>query len=236
MHGQELLEDTAITLKITEGGISGLSGCNLYGARYSTRPNNGIEINEVAHTEMACSEPTGIMEQEVVYIGTIQKATGYSLDDENLFMMDEQGNILLQFRLLPQFDANPEGLIGKTWQLNYAGGMEEYQLEGFTLWFDGNMFGGTTSCRDYEGAYQTVEDGIQVTSLSMVTDVECIQEELHAEEMYTSLLERIDQYNVSQNRLELYTVQSDGLIFEWDSKTTNRNTAYPIDTSTAETR
>jgi heat shock protein HslJ len=235
MHGQELLGDTAITLKITEGGISGSSGCNLYGAKYTTRPKDGIEIDEVAHTDMACYEPAGILEQEEEYIGTIQEATSYSLDDENLIMLDEQGNILLKYRLLPKFEANPEGLIGKTWRLNYADSMEEYELGAFTLWFDGSMIGGTTSCRDYEGAYQPVEDGIQVTMLRMKTDVECSKTELLAEEIYTSLLERIDQYNVSQNRLELYTVQNDRLIFELTSKISNRNTAYPIDTNTAQT-
>ncbi len=214
MQGQELLEGTPITLKITERGISGFSGCNLYSsAQYNTQPKNRIEINEVANTDMGC--PTDLLEQqEEEYINTLPKATNYRLSGENLFMMDEQGNILLQYRLLPKFEANPEGLIGKTWRLNDADGMEGYELEAFTLWFDGSTFGGTTSCRDYEGTYRTDEDIIAVTTLGMKIDGECTQLEQRAEGTYTTLLGWIDQYNVSENRLEFYTVQNDKLIYE----------------------
>jgi heat shock protein HslJ len=214
MHGQELLEDTAITLKITDEEFSGSSGCNLYFAKYISQPNHRIEIDEVANTAMGCYEPAGILEQEEEYLGTIQKATSYRLDGEILFILDKQGNILLQYRLLPEFEANPDGLIGKTWRLIFADGMEGYEPGGFTLRFDGSTFGGTTSCRDYEGAYQTDEDSINVTFLSMTTDVECVQRDLISEGTYTTLLERMIQYNVSQNRLELYTVQNDRLVYE----------------------
>jgi heat shock protein HslJ len=213
MRGQALLEDTTITLKITEMEISGSAGCNLYFARYTTRPKNKIEISEVANTDRGC-ETASKAEQEKEYINTIQKATSYSIDGENLLIADEQGNTLLQYRLLLKFKANPEGMIGKTWRLSYADGMEAYDLEAFTLWFEGSNFGGTTSCRDYEGAYQTGEEGIRFTLLEMTTDVECDQIEQRAEGTYTGFITWIDQYNVSENRLELYTMENDRLIYE----------------------
>lgn len=214
MHGQKLLGDTAITLNLTEGEVSGSSGCNFYGAKYTPHSKNGIEINEVAHTEMACYETIGIMEQEEEYISALQKATRYILDGENLFITDKQGIILLQYRLLPKFEANPEGLIGKTWRLNFADGMEVDGLGAFTLWFDESTFRGTTSCRDYKGTYQNVEDKIHIYIMEMTTDVDCTHREQNAEGTYTSLLQFIDQYHVSQNRLELYTVKNDKLIYE----------------------
>jgi heat shock protein HslJ len=215
MHSQELLEGTAITLKITERGISGFSGCNLYSTvQFNTQPKNRIEINEVANTDMSC--PTVLLEeQEKEYINTLPKATNYRRSGKNLFMLDEQGSILLQYRLLPKFEANPEGLIGKTWRLNDADGMEGYELEPFTLRFDGSTFGGTTSCRDYEGTYRTDEDIVAVTILVMKIDGECTQIEQNAEGTYTNLLERLAQYNVSENQLDLYTVQNDKLIFDF---------------------
>jgi len=185
MHGRELLEDTAITLNITESEISGASGCNFYGAKYTTRPKNGIEIDEVALTAMACHEPVGIMVQEEAYINTLQEATSYRVDDENLSIVDKQGNILLQYRLLPKFEANPDGLIGKTWRLNDADGMESDELGAFTLWFDGSTFRGTTACRDYRGTYQIVEDHIHIYLMEMMTDVDCAQEAQIAEGTYT---------------------------------------------------
>jgi heat shock protein HslJ len=213
MHGQELLEDTAITLKITEREISGSAGCNLYFSRYTTQPKNRIEIGEVANTDRGC-ETASKAEQEKEYINTIQKATSYSIDGENLFIADKQGNTLLQFKLLLIFEANPEGLVGKTWRLIYADGMEAYELEAFTLWFEGSTFGGTTSCRDYEGTYQTDEAGIRARLYGMTTVAECDQIEQRAEGTYTSFFTWIDQYNVSKNQLELYTMENDKLIYE----------------------
>lgn len=214
MNGRALLEDTAITLKFSEEGISGWSGCNFYFAGYSIQTNNGIEINELANTAMGCPEPAGILEQEKGYLNSLRSATSYDLEGETLFVSDEHGNILLQYRILPKFEADADGLIGKTWRLEYADGMKGYELDAFTLWFDGSTFGGTTSCRDYEGTYQIVEDSIRVMMLVMMSDEACGQVEWKAEPTYTTLLERIEQYNVSENWLELYTVQNDKLIFK----------------------
>jgi heat shock protein HslJ len=212
LHGQELLEDTAITLKISEGWFSGSSGCNFYNAKYSTRPKDGIKFDEVSNTEIGCIEP--VMEQEEKYIGTFQEATNYSLDGENLVIMDKQGNYLFQYRFLPKFEANPKGLKGKLWRLSYTDSEELGELSAFTLWFDESSFRGTTSCRDYEGTYQTDEDNIHVMRMGMTTWVDCNQGDQISEATYTTLLGNIDQYNVLQDRLELYTVQQDRLIYE----------------------
>jgi len=214
MYGQGLLPNTAITLKITEGDISGSSGCNLYGARYSTRSKNGINIKEVAHTDMGCHEPAGIMQQEEAYLSAVQKSTNYKYDGENLFIMDKQGNILLQYRLLPKFKANPEALKGKTWRLIYADRMVSDELGPFMLWFDEGTFRGTTSCRDYKGTYQTEADSIHVYSMEMVPGADCAPDIQTLESVYTSLLSMIEQYSISPNRLELYTVQHVKLVYE----------------------
>jgi heat shock protein HslJ len=214
LHGHELLKDTAITLKITEGGFSGTSGCNFYGAKYATHPRNRIEIGEAAHTDMACLDPAGVMEQENEYLSAFPIATSYSVDGENLFIADKQGSILLKYRLLPKFVANPEGLKGETWRLIYTDGMEPDGFGAFTIWFDEGTFRGMTSCRDYKGTYQTDEDNIHIDILEMTTDVDCSKREQNAEGTYTSLLQFIDQYNVSQNQLELFTVKNQKLIYE----------------------
>ena len=163
---------------------------------------------------MACLEPAGLMEQEEKYLHTIQQAAAYERDGQTLSILDEQGNRLLAYRILPEFEANPDGLQGKTWQLSHAGGMEASEPGAFTLRFEGNTFNGTTSCRDYRGSYQAQQDQLTVTFLEMTTHEDCAPEDLISEETYTTLLERIDQYQVSPDRLELCTVQRDKLIFE----------------------
>jgi heat shock protein HslJ len=214
MHGWEMLEDTAITLRFTEAELSGSSGCNLYFSKYIAQSKNRIEIKELANTEMACSEPAGIMDQEEEYLSIFRRISGYVLENGNLFLMDEQGIRLLEYRPVNTFTSNPESLIGRTWRLLFADGLEEYNLDEFTLLFDGSRFRGTTSCRDYEGEYQTTGSNISITFLEMTSDVECRQQDLLAEGTYTTLLGWIDQYNVLGNQLELYTVQNDKLIYE----------------------
>lgn len=215
LRGQSLLEDTAITAKFSSGGVSGSAGCNNYGAKVSFLPINRMEIDEVANTEMGCQEPAGLMEQEALYLNTLAASAAYQLEKENLVILDSEGNTLLNFRLLPSFENNPELLYGKTWQLIEADGMEAYDLAAFSLQFDQDSFTGTTVCRGYEGSYQSVEDGIHIFMLSMLGEVDCSQAELTAEETYTSLLGMVDQYQVTPNRLELYTLKYQRLIFVW---------------------
>ncbi len=215
LRGQPLLEDTAITAKFTPGGISGSSGCNYYGAKVSFLPINRMEIDEVANTEMGCQEPAGLMEQEVLYLNTLAASAAYRLEGDTLVIQDSDGNTLLNFRLLPSFENDPELLYGKTWQLIEADGMEAYDLAAFTVQFEQDSFRGTTLCRGYEGSYQSAGDGIHIFMLSMLGEVDCSHEELIAEGTYTSLLGMIDQYQVTANRLELYTVKYERLIFDW---------------------
>lgn len=212
MRGQGLLEDTAITLKVTEKELSGSAGCNLYFAKYGVGAMNSIQIKEVANTEMACGEPAGVMEQEVEYLRTFSRVTSYQNNGEELLLSDDQGDVLLDYRLLPKFEADPQGLTGKTWRLTSADKMRD-DLGEFSLWFDKDTFRGTTSCRDYEGAYLIADDTISISMIKMISEADCSQEELLAEGTYTTLLGWIDQYNVTGERLELFTIQNDKMIF-----------------------
>lgn len=213
MQGQALLAGTAITLKFKDGEMSGSSGCNFYGAKYNLTKDR-FALSEIAKTEMGCTEPQGILEQEEQYVSTLTKSTRLRREGETLLMLDEAGKTLLQYRLLPTYETKPEDLVGKTWVLTSAPGLAQGEVNQFTLWFERDRLGGTTACRDYEVSYQTVEDNIQVTVMRMTTDVECSQEELRAEGTYTTLLERVEQYNLVGTQLELYTVQNDRLIYE----------------------
>ena len=117
LRGQPLLEDTVITANFSQDGISGTSGCNFYGAKISFSPVKRMEIVEVANTEMYCEAPSGLMEQEKLYLQTLVAVTSYRLEGDDLFSWIVQGDILLHYRLLPRFENNPALLIGKTWRL-----------------------------------------------------------------------------------------------------------------------
>jgi heat shock protein HslJ len=213
LNDHELQTDTAVTLKFDAGNIFGWTGCNFYGAKYTIQPNNGLTIGEGSVTEMECPESEKVMEQENEYLSAFWSVTSYKIDGEMLSLADEQGRILLQYQLLPRFEPDPEHLLGKTWYLKSATGLEETAFNEFTLQFDKNRLYGTTACRDYEGAYRIDGDSMNVPYMGMTTDVTCAEKDLIAEGKYTTLLGNVWQYNVSPTQLELFTVDGEKLIF-----------------------
>lgn len=168
-------------------------------------------------TEIYCSEPVGVNEQEQQYLTALSEVRSYEINNNELLTMAEQGSKLLRYQLMPKFEVDPAGLIGKTWQLVSAPGIEGYLSE-FTLIFDGTDFNGTTICRNYAGTYQVEDDRLEIVLLEMTTDAVCDDNLLWAEGEYTTLLENINQYNLLDIQLELYTKQAQKLIFELGSE------------------
>jgi len=214
LNGHELLPDTGIVLEFESERLNGTAGCNRYGAQYTLSARDGIVVSEGSRTEMLCTEPDGVMEQESEYIDAFWKVNRYQVQGTTLTLANEQDGIRLEYQLLPAFEAHPELLSGKTWQLVSAPGLEGTNLSAFTLRFEENFYRGTTACRDYEGTYQTESDSLQFLSLSMTTEVSCSENDLLAEQEYTSLLGTVWQYNVSETQLELYTDRGAKLVYE----------------------
>ena len=214
IRDQSLLPDTSITMMVENGQISGSAGCNFYGSTYTSESDQSFILNEIEMTAMGCPEPEGVMEQEKRYIKALTSVRNYEVDNSELLLKEEGRQILLRFQRLPKFEVSPQSLIGKTWQLVSAPGLDKIELSEITLRFDGTNFSGTTVCRDYSGTYQTVDDRLQILFLEMTTEVDCDQEWLVAEGDYTTLLENIEQYNVLETKLELYTRKAEKLVFE----------------------
>ncbi len=86
-----LIEGTEITLTFNEDGtLEGSSGCNTYGGNY-TLDGASITIGELFWTEMACSDPPGVMEQEMTYIDTLQAVTTWEIGMNGLTLMTDDG-------------------------------------------------------------------------------------------------------------------------------------------------
>jgi heat shock protein HslJ len=110
--GQSLLEGTEWVLVSLEGDpplagavpsatftadqIEGSTGCNHYAGAY-TADDSDITIGDVAHTEMACMEPEGAMDQERDFLAALASVASYRLDGERLELLDETGSVLLVF-------------------------------------------------------------------------------------------------------------------------------------------
>jgi heat shock protein HslJ len=105
MHGKELLEGTTITLKFEGSEVTGSDGCNHYWKVLTPQPDDEIVFRI---TVQLCHEPESIMKQEDQYVSALKQWASYHIEGQNLFVMDEGGNILLQYKRLPELDSNPD--------------------------------------------------------------------------------------------------------------------------------
>jgi len=77
-----VLAETEITVTFEDGTASGSAGCNTYSAAYTFGSFFTFEVP--AATEMACSDPAGVMEQEQRYLGFLEDVTVYRINGNQL--------------------------------------------------------------------------------------------------------------------------------------------------------
>ncbi len=73
-------------IEFAQGQVSGTTGCNHYGGSYQINGNE-IRFSDLFNTEMACLDPTGIMEQEQTYLELLRAAERFELLDGVLTMI-----------------------------------------------------------------------------------------------------------------------------------------------------
>ncbi len=76
---QEPIEGHQPTLKLESGQVSGTTGCNHYEGTYQIEEDR-IQFDGVYSTEMACLEPEGLMEQDVLYLEILSEVTTFQMD------------------------------------------------------------------------------------------------------------------------------------------------------------
>lgn len=90
--------DSQITARFGEDGqLTGSAGCNDYIATYET-DGDKIRIGSVEATEMFCSEPEGIMEQEKQYLLALETAATYRVGALDMDMRTEDGARVASFK------------------------------------------------------------------------------------------------------------------------------------------
>jgi heat shock protein HslJ len=95
LDGEDVIEETAITLELNEVWLGGNSGCNGYGAQYMLVEPGAISIAGIASEAQLCNEPAGVMDQEAAYQHTLQQIVSYQLTDTELQLLDTEGVLRL---------------------------------------------------------------------------------------------------------------------------------------------
>ena len=84
---------TSITAAFEDGQMSGSAGCNTYFGSYQVNGDT-IRVGDMALTEMACLEPEGAMEQELVFAELMRGAQTFRLADDELEIFTADGEAL----------------------------------------------------------------------------------------------------------------------------------------------
>jgi len=110
-EGVPLVEGYPITLRIGDGEGGGTAACNSYGGTLSV-VGDRIEIGELGHTEMACSEP-GVHESESAYLQALQAVERYEHTEGQLMLLGP--GVELRFDTVEPSEDAP--LTGTGWRL-----------------------------------------------------------------------------------------------------------------------
>jgi heat shock protein HslJ len=78
-----VIEGTNVTANFENGDINGAAGCNSYFGGYQIDGEN-ISFSQIGMTEMYCSDPEGVMEQEGFYLDALAIAQRYEIADGHL--------------------------------------------------------------------------------------------------------------------------------------------------------
>lgn len=97
LNGKSPIDKSEITAIFgADGGLYGSAGCNSYRTKYQVGGQE-ITINPAATTRMACSEPAGVMEQESVYLSSLESAKTFKIIGYRLELYDEGDQLILTF-------------------------------------------------------------------------------------------------------------------------------------------
>lgn len=102
LNGGLLLTGTAITLQFgADGSLMGSSGCNTYQTTYRINGSN-IAIDPPAGTQRVCTEPDGIMDQEVDFItSALPSAATFRIDGNTLDIYTANNQVAVLANRIP---------------------------------------------------------------------------------------------------------------------------------------
>lgn len=209
LEGRELLASA----KFAGGQITGSATINRYNAPYTTGPGNTIEIGLPASTAMA--GPEDAMAQEEAYLAAIQKAVTYQVTEDSLSLVDDQGEILVEFEAIAA-----TALIDVEWQAiaysNGKGGLQSLAADStITATFgEDSILAGNASVNQYNTTYSiSVADPNQMTiSPEIATTRMAGPDELMAQESaYLAALPQTAMYEIEGDTLWLRDAQGAAL-------------------------
>lgn len=88
------IDSLNVTMNVKDGRLGGRSGCNVYGGSF-TIDEGKLKVGPVVSTMMACEEPA--MSFERSYLGVLQAATEFTVEEETMTITDPVTFSFLRF-------------------------------------------------------------------------------------------------------------------------------------------
>jgi len=154
------LDGNPVSLQLSEGKISGNSGCNNYLGSYSVAGEKLDFAQSIGATMKLCPPP--VMELEQTYFELLSQVKGYHIDDETLVLLNQAQQPVLKF-LVQQ----PAELEKTQWQAaginNGRGGVVSSASTGLSTarFLDGKLTG-NAGCNQYSAGYIREENKITI--------------------------------------------------------------------------
>ncbi|MDH3260493.1 MAG: META domain-containing protein [Acidimicrobiia bacterium] len=96
--GTSPVDGTEISLAFrTDRTLTGIAGCNDYSADYEVNADQLI-LGPITHTEKACLEPDGVMNQETDYLNTIRQTASFTTTLTGLELLDSRGIPIAEYQ------------------------------------------------------------------------------------------------------------------------------------------
>ena len=198
------LSGTTITATFSDGGtVSGSAGCNNYVATYQIGRENAITIGKLATAKTICDYPTGIMDQETIYLQNLQGATSYAINGNTLNISDSMGKTVLTYQRSGSL-VTTLPIAGITWNLDHYRNVSESDVHVIKGTEVTALFGpianitGSSGCNTYKGGYTTsgingISIGPVATTLMYCGDPGVMDQET----AYLALLNRVASYEMT---------------------------------------
>lgn len=94
LAGEPPVAGSEITAGFMGGQWSGSTGCNNYASDYTINGDQITQQNFLV-TEMACSQPAGVMAQETAFLDALNQVERFHLSPGQLLLTTRQGDQLL---------------------------------------------------------------------------------------------------------------------------------------------
>lgn len=127
--------DTTIDLNFDNNGqLFGFAGCNHYAAPYAAA-DGSFSLGQSIKTDVVCSDPAGIMEQEDQYLAALATAATYTIDGDTMNMRTAEGATAVNLqKIQPEEEPVAGPLDAMLGNIEYS---SEFTTSGTALLVDG---------------------------------------------------------------------------------------------------